>query len=106
MSFFSLVRVSRGSRELSTDIDNALERYRLTDKFPESLVSSLADKWKEHYRSISFAENTNELNDISKLFTELENSKDKDDFIKTGELIKTSLELLRENETPYFYSLL
>ena len=89
VSFFSLCRVSRGGRHISAGLDGALDEYRLTDAFPKQLVDELTDEWESYYKSISFAENTDELNDISKLFTELENAKDIDDFTRAGELIKT-----------------
>ena len=106
VSFFSLARVSKGGRQLSEGIENAQTEYRLTGKFPNGQVSRLMKEWRDYYRHISFAENTDELNDISKLFTELENSPDEQDFMRQSELIKASLRLLRENETPYWYSLL
>lgn len=106
VSFFSLVRVSRGSGQLKTGIEQAQDSFRISGEFPRSAVTALVNDWKDFYKSISFAENTNELNDISRLFTELENSRDEKDFILTSELIKTSLTLLVENESPYWYSLL
>ena len=106
VSFFSLVRVSRGTEQLSDSIDMATQSYHQTGSFPKSRVTALVKQWSYFYRSISFAENTDELNEISKLFTELENSPDEQDFTKQSELIKASLRLLKENETPYWYSLL
>ncbi|MBQ6675187.1 MAG: hypothetical protein IJM75_03560 [Ruminococcus sp.] len=106
VSFFSLVRVSRGSGQLKTGIEQAQDSFRMSGEFPKGAVTALVSDWKDFYKSISFAENTNELNDISRLFTELENSKDEKDFILTSELIKTSLTLLLENESPHWYSLL
>ena len=106
VAFFSLVRVSRGSERLKTGIDGAVGEYRRTGEFPEALVTDLNDEWEGFYKSISYAENTDELGGISGLFTELKVAKDYDDFKRAGELIKTALTLMRENETPYLYSLM
>ena len=106
VSFFSLLRVSKGGDELTQSIDKAASQYRLTGKLPGEDISKLMADWRGYYRSVSFAENTDELNDISLLFTELENAADEEEFILKSELIKASLRLLRENETPYWYSLL
>ena len=106
VGFYSLVRVSGGKKRLSAGIDSALESYRLEGNLPSGLVDDLVADWEEFYKSISFAENTNELNDISRLFTELRFAGSYDDFLRSGELIKTSLTLLSENETPYFWSIL
>ena len=106
VSFFSLLRVSRGSREITAGIDSAVSHYRRTGDFPTGQVDTLIKDWKAFYKSISFAENTGELNDISRLFAELKASEDIKDFTKESELIKVSLQLLRENETPYWYSIL
>lgn len=106
VSFFSLTRVSRGGKEISESIDKAASQFRSTGEFPKDRIARLSKDWQDYYRSISFAENTDELNDISLLFTELENSDNEQEFILQSELIKASLRLLRENETPYWYSLL
>ncbi|WP_028510745.1 DUF4363 family protein [Ruminococcus sp. NK3A76] len=106
VAFFSLVRVRSGGESLSTGIDKAIDQYRLDGAFPDKLVTELTSQWQEYYRSISFAENTEELNDISRLFTELKCAKSLDEFTRSGELIKTSTRIMCENETPYLYSLL
>ena len=100
VSFFSLCRVSRGGSSLSAGIDKALSEYRLTGSLPKTLTADLNAEWEGYRKSIAYAENTDDLNAISLLFCELENAADKDDFVKTCELIKTSLNLLWENEKP------
>lgn len=106
VSYFSLRRVSAGGEELSQGVDDIRHEYSVTGKIPTKRIDDLSLKWQDYYKSISFAENTNELNEISLLFTSLRFAEDGQDLIKECELIKTSLFLLHENEYPHWYSLL
>lgn len=106
VSFFSLVRVSKGTSSITSAINRIEASLSDAGDIDKGRMSALVNEWERFYKSISFAENTGELNDISLLFTELENSSDRQEIIKNCELIKTSLMLLEENETPYIYSLL
>lgn len=106
VSFFSLRRVSAGGEELITKADDIKHEYTLTGKVSRDKIDGLVKDWRDYYKSVSFAENTEELNEIAMLFTSLQYAEDEKDALKECELIKARIRLLCENEYPYWYSVL
>ena len=83
---------------------SVLSDYRKSGVMPASDVNTLVNKWKDTSKSIAYSENKNELDEITRLFAQLETAKDLNEFESSAAVIEVSLFALVFNESPSGYT--